>query len=384
MTSEAATILVVEDEAGLRTTFCTILEEAGYEVTGVGSGAEARGLIGSRPFNAVITDIRLPDADGMEILELAKEIDPDVAVIMMTGYASVETAVNAVNEGAYAYFVKPVNMDEMKTSILNALRQQRLAQENKRLVDNLQQSNKLLFEANEELRKATKAKSEFLAHMSHELRTPLNAIIGFSELLLDGIPGQVNDEQRQCLGDILSSSRHLLDLISDVLDLSKVEAGRFEVNLENLKLVEIIDNVAQTMSPLLHEKRHELTVAVAPGLPHVRADIQKLRQIFLNLLSNAIKFTPPGGRLGIEASRQGKYCHVRVLDNGIGIRKKDQTRIFEPFTQAEAATGKNVQGTGLGLALTKQFVEMCGGQISVESEFGQGSSFSLTLPIASG
>jgi len=378
----AANILVVEDEVGMRATLCAILEEAGYKVTGLEKGAEALEIVKSQSFNAVITDIRLPDVDGMEILELAKEINPEAAVIMMTGYASVETAIDAVNQGAYAYFVKPVNPDEMKTTITNALKQQRLSLENKRLVDDLQRSNKLLFEANEELRKTTQAKSEFLAHMSHELRTPLNAIIGFSELILDGVPGEINDEQRQCLNDIYNSGQHLLNLINDVLDLSKVEAGKIELKLESLNLAGVIRRVIQTVKPMLDDNRHELKVSIEEGLPQVRTDRSRLRQIFFNLLSNAVKFTPPGGKLGIAVSRDGDWCQVSVVDNGIGIREEDQERIFETFSQGETLPGRESEGTGLGLALTKQLVEICGGKIWVESKYGKGSRFTFTLPLA--
>ncbi len=382
--SEIANILVVEDEAGTRTTLCAILEDAGYKVTGLEKGARALAIIKTHAFNVIITDIRLPDADGLEILELAKEINPDVAVVVMTGYASLETAVNAVNEGAYAYFVKPINMDEMKTTIVNALRQQKLSLENKRLVDDLQQSNKLLFETNEELRKATQAKSEFLAHMSHELRTPLNVVIGFSELLLDGVPGKVNDEQRQCLGDILSSGQHLLELINDILDLSKIEAGKIKPKPENLNLADVINGVVQTVKPMLIENKHKIRVSIDRELPQVHADRSRLRQIFLNLLSNAIKSTPDGGKLAIKTGRKGDWCHVSVVDNGIGIREEDQRRIFEPFTQAESLPHRKRAGTGLGLALTRQFVEAGGGKIWVESKYGRGSKFTFTLPLAEG
>jgi len=378
----AADILVVEDEVGMRTTLCAILEESGYKVTGLEKGTEALELIRSRSFNAVITDIRLPDVGGIEILEAAKEIEPDVAVIMMTGYASLETAVEAVNEGAYAYFVKPVNMDEMKTTIFHAFRQQRLSRENKRLVDNLQQSNKLLFEANKQLQKVTEAKSAFLASMSHELRTPLNAVIGFSELMLDGVTGELNDEQRQCLNDILSSGRHLLNLINDVLDLSKVEAGKMDLKLENLNLVEIISEVVQSLKPMLDANRHRLGVSIEEELSPVRADRSRLRQIFLNLLSNAIKCTPAGGKLGIEVGKHNNWCQVNVVDNGIGIMKEDQGRIFEPFIQLDTLPDRMKEGSGLGLALTKQFVEIIGGRIWVESEYGKGSKFTFTLPLA--
>jgi len=378
----AANILVVENEVGMRATLCAILEDAGYKVSGLDKGAEALEMIRNQPFNVVITDIRLPDVDGMEILELAKEIDPDVAVIVMTGYASLETAVEAVNEGAYAYFVKPANVDEIKTTIINALRQQRLSRENKRLVDDLQRSNKLLFEANKQLKKTTDAKSAFLASMSHELRTPLNTIIGFSELMIDEVPGEINEEQRQCLNDVLSSSKHLLSLINEVLDLSKIESGKVELRLSNIILTKVIESLKSTLMPILASRKQSLDIKIEEGLPSVYTDKAKLRQVLLNLLTNAIKFTSDGGKLKIEAIRDGDWCQVSVIDNGTGIKKADQERIFEPFTQIDALPEERREGTGLGLALTKQLVEMCGGKIWVESEYGKGSQFTFTVPLA--
>jgi len=382
MMQEPAKILVVEDEVGSRLTLCGILEDAGYEVTGVEKGTEALEVIKDGNFNVIITDIKLPDVGGMSVLELAKEINPDVAVVIMTGYASVETAVNAVNEGAYAYFVKPINMDEMKTAIVNALRQQMLSRENKRLVDDLQRSNKLLFETNRQLRTATEAKSIFLAHMSHELRTPLNAVIGFSDLLIGGIAGKINNKQRECLEDILSSGKHLLSLINDILDLSKVEAGKIDIRAESLRLADVVDDAVTTVKPMVNESRHELAISIAEDLPPVYGDRNRLKQILLNLLSNAIKFTPDGGKLSLETSREGDFCKVSMVDNGIGIRKEDQICIFEPFTQLDTQPGERKQGTGLGLALTKQLVELLGGKIGVESEYGKGSQFSFTIPLA--
>lgn len=378
----AGNILVVENEVGMRATLCAILEDAGYKVSGLDKGAEALEMIRNQPFNVVITDIRLPDVDGMEILELAKEIDPDVAVIVMTGYASLETAVEAVNEGAYAYFVKPANVDEIKTTIINALRQQRLSRENKRLVDDLQRSNKLLFEANKQLKKTTDAKSAFLASMSHELRTPLNTIIGFSELMIDEVPGEINEEQRQCLNDVLSSSKHLLSLINEVLDLSKIESGKVELRLSNIILTKVIESLKSTLMPILASRKQSLDIKIEEGLPPVYTDKAKLRQVLLNLLTNAIKFTSDGGKLKIEAIRDGDWCQVSVIDNGTGIKKEDQERIFEPFTQIDALPEEKREGTGLGLALTKQLVEMCGGKIWVESEYGKGSQFTFTVPLA--
>ena len=239
-----------------------------------------------------------------------------------------------------------------------------------------------LMEKTREVEEASRLKSEFLANMSHELRTPLNAVIGFSELMLDGVPGEINDEQKQCLNDIYGSGQHLLNLINDVLDLSKVEAGKIKLNLESLELAGVIKSVAQTVKPMLDNNRHELRTIIEEGLPQVRADRGRLKEIFFNLLSNAIKFTPPGGKLSIEVSRNGDWCQVSVVDNGIGIREEDREQIFETFTQGEALPDRKREGTGLGLTLTRQFVELFGGKIWVESKYGKGSRFTFTLPLA--
>ena len=378
----AATIIVVEDERGARATLCGILEDAGYAVIGFEKGADALETMRSSTFDAIITDIRLPDVGGIEILEMARETNPDVAVIMMTGYASVETAIDAVNEGAYAYFVKPVNPDEIKTAIANALRQQRLLKENKGLVESLQHSNRLLSEANEELRKATQAKSEFMAHMSHELRTPLNVIIGFSELILDGIPGEINEEQKQCLHDVLSSGRHLLNLINDILDLSRIETGKMELEFGNFSLPDLIESLRGMMVPIIAPRKQSLEVYVEEGLPLVNSDKTKVREVLLNLLSNATKFTPDGGKLRIEAVKENKRCRVGVIDTGIGIKKENYEKIFEPFTQLGSSLGGEKGGSGLGLTIARQIVEKHGERIWVESDYGKGSRFYFTLPLA--
>lgn len=233
---------------------------------------------------------------------------------------------------------------------------------------------------NKEVERANQLKSEFLASMSHELRTPLNAIIGFSELMLDGITGEVTDEQKECLNDIHNSGQHLLELINDVLDLSKVEVGKMEFKPVELKVSEVISDAIQTVRSLLEKKEHSIGVHVEEGIRNIYADKSRLRQVLLNLLSNATKFTHQGGKLEISAKTQGGQCLIGVKDNGIGIKPEDQERIFEVFTQAETIGDETPKGTGLGLTLTRQFLAAMGGKIWVESEYGKGSTFFFTVP----
>ena len=226
---------------------------------------------------------------------------------------------------------------------------------------------------------ATQAKSQFLANMSHELRTPLNAIIGFSEVLGDGMFGELNDKQAEYARDIHDSGRHLLSLINDILDLSKVEAGRMELDVTTFDLPSAID----TAVTLVRERagRHGLALEcdVGPGLGQFRGDERKLKQILLNLLSNAVKFTPDGGSITVTARPRSSCVEVAVTDTGTGMTPEDLPRVFEEFRQVGTDSGRKAEGTGLGLALTKRFVELHGGAIRVDSTPGKGSTFAFTL-----
>jgi signal transduction histidine kinase len=217
--------------------------------------------------------------------------------------------------------------------------------------------------------------------MSHELRTPLNAIIGFSEVLLERLFGEVNDKQDDYLKDIHSSGKHLLSLINDILDLSKVEAGRME--LERAP-VDVASAIADALT-LVRERAQHHAIALAqevdPALGTLLADERKLKQILLNLLSNAVKFTPDGGRIDVTARRVGDVAEIAVRDTGIGIAPEDQAAVFEEFRQVGRDYTRKQEGTGLGLALTRRLVELHGGRIGVESEPGKGSTFTFTIPL---
>jgi signal transduction histidine kinase/DNA-binding response OmpR family regulator len=262
--------------------------------------------------------------------------------------------------------------------------EQRVAQRTQELSfanDLLKRSESQLQTANQDLAAANRLKSEFLANMSHELRTPLNAIIGFSELLQDQVFGQLNERQAKYVSNILTSGRHLLQLINDILDLSKIEAGRMELHLESFSLQDALGEVETIVQPLATRKRVKLQLSLEGNLPAVVADRSKLKQIMYNLLSNATKFTPESGTVTVHAEVSEGQVQVAVRDTGIGIRPEDKDQIFQEFRQADGSAARQYEGTGLGLALTRRFVQMHGGRIWVDSEVGHGSTFTFSLPL---
>jgi signal transduction histidine kinase len=232
-----------------------------------------------------------------------------------------------------------------------------------------------------ELEAANRHKSEFLANVSHELRTPLNAIIGFSEVLQEKLFGELNEKQAEYTDDILSSGRHLLSLINDILDLSKIEAGRMELEITTFHLPDAIENALLLIRERASRHGIKLDRVVDDRLGDFTGDERKVKQILVNLLTNAVKFTPEGGQIKVEAGLGDSAVIVSVRDTGIGIAKEDQEAIFEEFRQASGNYAQKREGTGLGLTLTRRFVEMHGGKIWVESEVGKGSTFTFTLPI---
>ena len=268
----------------------------------------------------------------------------------------------------------PGEFDDRVVNLLTALASQsKVAIENARLFSEIDEKGRQIEAAN-------RHKSEFLANMSHELRTPLNAIIGFSEVLLDPTLKVNEEEQRQFLTDVLSSGKHLLGLINEVLDLAKIEAGKMELQIEPALLQDVVEAVSNTMRSLAAKKSINLRVDSDESLASFPMDGARVKQVLLNLVSNAIKFTPEGGRVWVRAGAKDGNARIEVGDTGPGIAAEDQERIFLEFQQAGSDAGKP-QGTGLGLALAKKFVEMHGGRIWLESEVGKGSRFFFTIPI---
>ncbi|GMU66082.1 MAG: hypothetical protein AMXMBFR36_23560 [Acidobacteriota bacterium] len=262
-------------------------------------------------------------------------------------------------------------------------------EELRRLAEELDRRTRELGEANRRIQEANRAKSQFLANMSHELRTPLNSIIGFSEILGDKLAGKVEPRFEKFLGNIHSSGRHLLGLINNILDLSKIEAGKMELVFEPVSVSDLVQGVASVMHGLTAQKGIRLEVTTDRDLPPMIADPPRVKQILYNLISNAVKFSEPGSPVRLKARAveadlspiADRSILFEVSDEGIGIRSEDQQLVFEEFRQLDGGTARNMGGTGLGLALVKRFAEMHGGRVAVDSEPGSGSTFRVWLPL---
>jgi signal transduction histidine kinase len=273
--------------------------------------------------------------------------------------------------------VNSTQVGEFDAHVIELLRtfasQSALAIQNARLFHEIEDKSR-------QLETASRHKSEFLANMSHELRTPLNAIIGFSEVLSEKLFGEINAKQEEYIADILESGRHLLDLINDILDLSKIEAGRMELELADFQLSKAVENALTLVRERASRHGIKLDQALDGQIGAIRADERKVKQVLLNLLSNALKFTPEGGRVEVRVAARDGMAEIAVTDTGVGIAPEDQETVFEEFRQV-GASAKKREGTGLGLAISRKFIELHGGRIWVESQLGKGSTFAFTLPL---
>ena len=356
-------ILIVDDSEDDIEMLRRFLVTEDTEIRGLTSSTEAEEVFNEFEPDLVLLDLHMPQPDGLEILRRIRDSRIRLGflpVLVLTGDVGRVARNNALDLGADDFLTKPLDRQEVVLRVRNLLSTRKL---------------------HVDLARAYRHKSEFLASMSHELRTQLSSVIGFSELMMSDTTDRFDGARRlKFLAQINSSGRYLLELTSDILDLAKIEAGQSVLRIELVAIGDVVRSVLSVMEPLAAKKSIRLeTDMVAAG--DVPADAGKLKQMLLNLMSNAVKFTPEGGRVTIAVQRLAEAVEISVSDTGIGIAQSDREHLFEEFRQVDSDLAREHHGTGLGLALTKRFVELHGGEIKLASEVGMGSTFTLSLPL---
>jgi signal transduction histidine kinase len=404
-------ILLADDNADMRDYLQHLLQER-YRVVAVEDGEAALRLLRSGPCpDLLLSDVMMPRLDGIALLRAVRAEPAFVGlpVVLLSARAGMEASEEGLEAGADDYLVKPFGARELLARVranVELGRQRRaLDAQKQQFIERLESANAAIAEQNRRLEEASRFKSDFLANMSHELRTPLNAIIGFSEVLRDGLLGELPARPRDYVGRIFDSGQHLLALINDILDLSKVEAGMMTLALEPLVPGELLRASLEMVANAADKRGLSLRLDNDCGQQIMLGDPRKLRQILYNLLSNAVKFSPAGGEIRLEAQRVRRaaiqlaapdgmatrllplaasdaddFLQIRVSDNGSGIAAADLAQLFQSFRQIDSSLSRQQEGTGLGLALVHQLAELHGGTVGVASALGCGTQFSVWLP----
>jgi len=384
-----ASLLVVDDNESNRELLTRLLVRQGYKVLVAESGRRALELLWMHQFDLVLLDFMMPDLDGYAVLERmqADEQRRHIPVIMISGLDDLAVLVRCIERGADDYLTKPFDSVLLRARIGACLEKKRLRDQEVVYRHKLEETKQAAEIARQAADEANQAKSRFLANMSHELRTPLNAIIGYSEMLMEQADGFGDKKYVPDLQKIHSAARHQLGLINDILDLSKIEAGKMTLFIEAFDLAQLIREVTATIQPLCDKNSNRLEIACDPDSGMIRTDQTKLRQVLFNLLANACKFTQKGV-ITLSVKREGdagsSHPHVsrltfQVSDTGIGMTPEQTSRLFQAFTQADAGTSKKYGGTGLGLALSSKFCQLMGGELRASSDYGKGSTFTFGL-----
>jgi two-component system sensor histidine kinase/response regulator len=396
MSHNKDTVLIVDDIQENVSVLFHFLSNEGFKILVAQNGNQALKTFDFAHPDIVLLDVMMPGMDGFEVCKILKSQREtrDIPIIFMTALADTVDKVKGFDLGAADYITKPLQQKEVLARInahLNVYKLQKQLEDKNRT---LQQQNETLETVVTTLQKAKQTaetanltKTQFMANISHELRTPMNAIIGYSELLKEEAEDINAADFISDIDKINMASKHLLDLINDVLDLSKIETGKMELCLETFDIHVLIQEVATIIQPLTENSVNTLEISCADDIGVMQADPVKVRRILVNLLSNAFKFTEQGTiKLTVLRKREynAEWINFNVSDTGIGMTPEQQHKIFQVFTQVDASTTRKYGGTGLGLTITKRFVDMMQGSINVESELRQGSSFTVCLPLSVG
>ena len=390
--SQAARLLVVDDEESLRITTAAIFEKEGYVVDTASSGDEAIDLLGKEDYDLVLTDLHMEGGDGLSVLNQIRRHAPLTISVVLTGFASVESAIAALQEGAYDYLVKPCDIESMKHTIRRGVEHRRLMLAEQKARTDLQQLNldleqrieertAELTRLNAELADANRAKDVFLATLSHELRTPLTPVVGWIKLLRSG----TLDEKSvaQALDAIERNAWLQSRLIDDLLDTSRIATGKLHFEPKPTDLNATVRAAVDTVRATAASRNIELSMTLWPSSLIVLGEPVRLQQIAWNLVSNAIKFTDPGGKVNITTHLAGKQAQLTVVDTGVGIEPEFLPHVFDRFRQADGSTSRRHGGLGLGLAIADALAKMHGGFLEAKSDgVGNGATFSLRMELA--
>jgi signal transduction histidine kinase len=426
-------ILIVDDEESVTYTMQAILEKDGYTVSTATKGVEAVELLRAQTFDILLTDLRLDDLDGLSILAEVRERSPDTVAILLTGYASLESAVKALREGAYDYLFKPCDVEELRATIARGMERRQLRLQLAERVQELEEANRTisrmnvelhgrveeataelrqrmedLARANEEienlyreaedrvteLKQLDELKSRFISMASHELKTPLTAVSGFAQMVARRVQRRLDlgrptkdeweEEQRANLHQLellRNQAWKLVRLVDELLDVSRIESGKLDLTLAPVELQRLVDEVVARMQ--LTANNHQIVTTVeASDATTVMGDEDQLEQVLNNLLSNAIKYAPDGGEIAVTVRSDEASVDVSVKDQGVGIPPAELDDVFGLFYRAPDTNRRKVGGMGLGLYISKEIVTRHGGRIWVESEVGRGSTFHFAVPSA--
>jgi len=381
-------ILIVDDTPANLDVLSETLSAVGYDVAIATTGERSLKQVQRRSPDLILLDITMPDMDGFEVCKKLKAnpATRNIPVIFITALTDTENKIKGFELGAVDYITKPFQELEVLARVKTHLQLRRLTQ-------NLEQEVALkvfsLEQAKQAAEAANKAKSLFLANMTHELRTPLNAVLGITEGLQDRVFGNINEEQMKALQTIESSGSHLLELINDILDVTKIESGQLELNCTPTAVAPLCQCSLAFIKQFAEKKHIQLKTKLPQNLPELLIDERRIRQVLINLLNNAVKFTPECGSVSLEveasplnqnATDSQNFLRIAVIDNGIGIAPENLNKLFKPFVQIDSSLNRQYQGTGLGLSLVKRIVDYHSGQVGVTSEVGVGSCFTVDLP----
>ncbi|OLC10766.1 MAG: hypothetical protein AUH39_01100 [Chloroflexi bacterium 13_1_40CM_67_9] len=403
---EQPKVLVVDDEESVVVTIKAILQLDGYNVATTTSGAKARAMVREVEYDLVLTDLRLEDGDGLDVLKAVRERYPETVTIMLTGYASLESAIQALRAGAYDYLVKPSEVEELRVTVARGLERRRLGQEVRLRVTELERANREVAELNaslqrrideataelkeryEQLKELDRMKSQFLSIASHELKTPITAMSGFLQVALrrvrrlsDGAaPGAMSEGLRaitEQLDVVYRQTGKLARLVDELLDVSRIQTGRIEFRYGEVDMGELANDVATRMQ--LTTTTHQISVR-RDSQNVVTADRDHLEQVLNNLVTNAIKYSPTGGPITIDVRPDDGGVRLSVTDQGIGIAEKELEEIFGLFYRSPDRAARDAAGMGLGLYISKEIVLRHGGRIWAESGAEKGSTLNVVIP----